>query len=363
MLLADAPLVESVQVAPRVAGSEILVETKLKNPGPAPVTFELRQAVKAWKGGGLRREGRRDADHAGGRRVEGRAADDQGRGRAPVVARGPVPLRPRHLDRRRRLGQHPLRHARVPLRHGHAPRVPERPAVLPARLERHAPPFLRGPGVGCSAVGRGLGATAPRRPAEEAPLERLPLLHRPGARQVAGRRRRGRAPHPERVLRVDRRPGLGAVAEPHLRRAGDGPAVLRLDARQLEPPERCRVGRQQRDEGRALRREDRPRGPSPRPLEPQLGEQLQPAGGPRRPGRGPPVPARVRAVGRPALRHDDAREGRGRGQGAADRRPRGDHQRVRLALGAPRRRADRAHGRRSTSACSAGTPRRTSGSS
>lgn len=51
VLLADAPLVESVQIAPRLASSEILVETKLRNPGPAPVRFELAQAVRAWKGG------------------------------------------------------------------------------------------------------------------------------------------------------------------------------------------------------------------------------------------------------------------------------------------------------------------------
>jgi hypothetical protein len=51
LLLADAPLVESVQVAPRVAASEILVETRLRNPAPAPVTFELRQGVREWRGG------------------------------------------------------------------------------------------------------------------------------------------------------------------------------------------------------------------------------------------------------------------------------------------------------------------------
>ena len=51
VLLADAPLVDSVQVAPRIAASEILVETKLRNPGTTPVTFELRQAAKTWKGG------------------------------------------------------------------------------------------------------------------------------------------------------------------------------------------------------------------------------------------------------------------------------------------------------------------------
>jgi len=50
--LADNPVIESVQVAPRIASSEILVETKVRNRGTAPVTLELGQAVKAWKGGG-----------------------------------------------------------------------------------------------------------------------------------------------------------------------------------------------------------------------------------------------------------------------------------------------------------------------
>jgi beta-galactosidase len=49
--LADNPVIESVQVAPRIASAEILVETTLRNRAPAPVTFELTQAVKAWKGG------------------------------------------------------------------------------------------------------------------------------------------------------------------------------------------------------------------------------------------------------------------------------------------------------------------------
>ena len=49
--LADNPVIESVQVAPRVASQEILVETKLANRGAHPVTFELAQSVKAWKGG------------------------------------------------------------------------------------------------------------------------------------------------------------------------------------------------------------------------------------------------------------------------------------------------------------------------
>jgi hypothetical protein len=49
--VADPPIVESVQVAPRITSSEILVETKLRNPATTPVTFELAQAVKTWKSG------------------------------------------------------------------------------------------------------------------------------------------------------------------------------------------------------------------------------------------------------------------------------------------------------------------------
>ena len=48
--VADNPVIESVQVAPRLASSEILVETKVANRGATPVTFELTQSVKPWKG-------------------------------------------------------------------------------------------------------------------------------------------------------------------------------------------------------------------------------------------------------------------------------------------------------------------------
>jgi hypothetical protein len=51
LLLADSPVVESVQVAPRVASSEILVETRVRNRSAGPVSFALAQAVTTWKGG------------------------------------------------------------------------------------------------------------------------------------------------------------------------------------------------------------------------------------------------------------------------------------------------------------------------
>jgi hypothetical protein len=50
LLLSGSPAIESVQVAPRIRSSEIVVETELVNLGPAR-TVTLTQQVKAWKGG------------------------------------------------------------------------------------------------------------------------------------------------------------------------------------------------------------------------------------------------------------------------------------------------------------------------
>lgn len=49
VLTADNPSIESIQVAPRIGGPEIVVQTKLKNQGPACET-ELVQHIKTWKG-------------------------------------------------------------------------------------------------------------------------------------------------------------------------------------------------------------------------------------------------------------------------------------------------------------------------
>lgn len=59
--VADNPVIESVQVAPRLASSEILVETKLANRGANPVTFTLAQSVSAWKSGARVASGRPDS--------------------------------------------------------------------------------------------------------------------------------------------------------------------------------------------------------------------------------------------------------------------------------------------------------------
>lgn len=47
--LADNPVIEDVQVAPRIASSEIVVQTRLKNFGAAR-TVELGQQISTWKG-------------------------------------------------------------------------------------------------------------------------------------------------------------------------------------------------------------------------------------------------------------------------------------------------------------------------
>ena len=46
----ENPVIETVQVAPRIASSEFVVQTKVKNHGSSPATFELKQSVKPWKG-------------------------------------------------------------------------------------------------------------------------------------------------------------------------------------------------------------------------------------------------------------------------------------------------------------------------
>lgn len=50
VILSDAPTIESVQVAPNIQSSDVVVETELTNVGPAR-QVTLRQQVKTWKGG------------------------------------------------------------------------------------------------------------------------------------------------------------------------------------------------------------------------------------------------------------------------------------------------------------------------
>lgn len=51
VIFCDNPVIETVQVAPRLANGDILVQTRLKNWGTQPATARLAHTVKTWKGG------------------------------------------------------------------------------------------------------------------------------------------------------------------------------------------------------------------------------------------------------------------------------------------------------------------------
>jgi beta-galactosidase len=51
VMYCDNPVMETIQVAPRIASSEVLVQTRLKNHGAAPIDASLAHTVTTWKGG------------------------------------------------------------------------------------------------------------------------------------------------------------------------------------------------------------------------------------------------------------------------------------------------------------------------
>ncbi len=51
LIFCDNPVIETLQVAPRIATSEIVVQTRVKNHGGAPATAALAHTVRTWKGG------------------------------------------------------------------------------------------------------------------------------------------------------------------------------------------------------------------------------------------------------------------------------------------------------------------------
>jgi beta-galactosidase len=51
LLVSDNPVIETVQVAPRLATQEITVQTEVRNYSDAPISFRLAHRVVTWKGG------------------------------------------------------------------------------------------------------------------------------------------------------------------------------------------------------------------------------------------------------------------------------------------------------------------------
>src|SRR5579871_5469515 len=49
LVLTDNPAIESIQVAPRIQSSQIVVQAKVRNYGPTPISFALTHNVTAWQ--------------------------------------------------------------------------------------------------------------------------------------------------------------------------------------------------------------------------------------------------------------------------------------------------------------------------
>ena len=51
LIFCDNPVIETIQVAPRISSSEVVVQTKLKNQSATPATASLAHTIRTWKGG------------------------------------------------------------------------------------------------------------------------------------------------------------------------------------------------------------------------------------------------------------------------------------------------------------------------
>ncbi len=86
LALSENPLIESVQVAPKIADSSIAVQTTLRNLGSNPVSFRLAQQVHVWKQTRRGRYVRAAEYHARPRREQGSSAIYRNPGSAVVVS-------------------------------------------------------------------------------------------------------------------------------------------------------------------------------------------------------------------------------------------------------------------------------------
>jgi uncharacterized protein (DUF362 family) len=188
LALSGDPAIESIQVAPSRDLRSIAVQTKLRNHGAQPVAFALTQAVHAWKS---------VVPLASAPPLRLKLAAGETRTVTQTIAMPGAklwtPEEPNLYVLETGTGgdstSHALRHARVPLRDRDQARLSQRTPLLHARLQHHAASLLRRSQIGRAAVGRKVGAQAACGDPQTDALEFLPLLHRPGARPVAGDRR------------------------------------------------------------------------------------------------------------------------------------------------------------------------------
>ena len=144
LMLSDNPVIQQIQVAPRLDTSEIVVQTVLKNHAATPITTTLRQRVSG--------TGKSQADAASGAPQKLTLAPGE---REDHYAEHPHPqshsldsgesvsLRAGQQHGRRQF-HHSFRHARVAFRHRDTARLVEWQSLFHARLQHHASPLLRG---------------------------------------------------------------------------------------------------------------------------------------------------------------------------------------------------------------------------
>ena len=234
LALSDNPAIETVQVAPSRDLQSITVQTKLRNHSAQPVAFALHAGgarMEIGCGGGARS----GHDDSGWRLGEERTVTQK---IAMPAAKLWTPEQPNLYVLETGTGGDTAS-TRFGMREFHFETATKR-AYLNGR-----PYFMRGSNITLHRFFedpksgvlpwdekwvRKLLVEIPKADA----LEFLPLLHRSGARPMAGHRRRGRTADPERILRVDRQRLARRRKPGPLRRRRDDRRIRRMDARQLE---------------------------------------------------------------------------------------------------------------------------------
>ena len=165
----DNPVIESVQTAPRIGSSSVVVETQLHNYGPE-TSVDVVQRVKTWKG-------EKPAGEPVSQRVQ--LAKGEAKTLTQTVhiprSRAVEPGKSFSLRRGNQHGRrscfHSLWHARVPLRHGFTPSLVERQALLHARGQPYPAPLFWRSAQQTASLGRSVGAEVPGRNPQEHALE------------------------------------------------------------------------------------------------------------------------------------------------------------------------------------------------
>ncbi len=92
LIVCDNPAIEALQVAPRIATGEVVVQTRIKNHRDVPVQTSLTHKIKTWKGEQEIGASPPETRHAAAGGEEGADTDNPNSGGPSLVARRPVSL-------------------------------------------------------------------------------------------------------------------------------------------------------------------------------------------------------------------------------------------------------------------------------